>query len=427
MEDFSKISKEKESNQKQFFSNNKKLKKKGIFKIIKFGNFSFTKYKNKITNDNKDNNQNNKIKKTRNPGVDLVRMIAMYNIVLNHSMFHGGGFGYYPQYKRQLSFLHSFTDYHNDAFMLISGIIGYKTCKYSNLLYLWLTVFFYSVGIHNYILRFKKGFYINQPMYKEYFPIIFQRYGYFTSYFGMYLFLPVINKGIEYVTKFELKLVISSTIGILIFWKEYKNHEEDVFFMKGGGSVLWYITLYLTGAFIGKYRTIYSGIKKYIYCFICLFIFTFFSYLIFIISQNELPLRIYNYKLDFPINIRKMINFDHNAPVKVIQSITISLFCLQIHYNKYIAKIICFTGPLIFGIYLVHEHNLIRQNIITHFFSGQPRNLSWNSVLPFLLLKDFKIFIFGLVIDYLRNLLFTILRLKKIFIFIETKMKEKLS
>ena len=98
--------------------------------------------------------------------------------------------------------------------------------------------------------------------------------------------------------------------------------------MKGGGSVLWYITLYLTGAFIGKYRTIYFGIKKYVYCFICLFIFTFFSYLIFIISQNELPLRIYNYKLDFPINIRKMINFDHNAPVKVIQSITISLFCL---------------------------------------------------------------------------------------------------
>ena len=375
----------------------------------------------------KNNNKDNKIKKARNPGVDLLRIIAMYNIVLNHSMFHGYGPSHFPKYKRNFFFIHSFTDWHNDAFMLISGIVGFKTNKYSNLLYLWLTVFLYSVGIHKYILLFKKGFIINEEMYKEYYPIIFRRYGYFTSYFGMYLFLPVLNKGVEFLSKFEFQLVIISTLGILIFLKEYKNEEEDVFFMKGGGSILWYITFYLTGAFIGKYRAIYFGFKKYIFCFIYLLIYSFFSYLFFKVSQNELPLRIYNYKLDFPLDIKRMINPKFNAPVKIIQSITISLFCLQIHYNKYISKIICFIGPLIFGIFLVHDNNLIRHNVIRHLFANQPRNLSWDSVLSFLLLKDVKIFIIGIVIDYLRYLLFELIRLKKIFIFIETKLKEKLS
>ena len=420
MEEISKT--EMNSNQKQFFSHSKKLKKKGKSKNKITMTNNMISFKNK-----KNNNKDNKIKKARNPGVDLLRIIAMYNIVLNHSMFHGHGPSHFPKYKRNFFFIHSFTDWHNDAFMLISGIVGFKTNKYSNLLYLWLTVFFYSVGIHKYILLFKKGFIINEEMYKEYYPIIFRRYGYFTSYFGMYLFLPVLNKGVEFLSKFEFQLVIISTLGILIFLKEYKNEEEDVFFMKGGGSILWYITFYLTGAFIGKYRAIYFGFKKYIFCFIYLLIYSFFSYLFFKVSQNELPLRIYNYKLDFPLDIKRMINPKFNAPVKIIQSITISLFCLQIHYNKYISKIICFIGPLIFGIFLVHDNNLIRHNVIRHLFANQPRNLSWDSVLSFLLLKDVKIFIIGIVIDYLRYLLFELIRLKKIFIFIETKLKEKLS
>jgi hypothetical protein len=50
----------------------------------------------------------------------------------------------------------------------------------------------------------------------------------------MYLFLPVINRGISVLSKFELKLVILSTLGILVFWRDYKNPNKDVFVMKEG-------------------------------------------------------------------------------------------------------------------------------------------------------------------------------------------------
>ena len=120
-----------------------------------------------------------------------------------------------------------------------------------------------------------------------------------------------------------------------------------------------------------------------------------------------------------------MLNESQDSSLKIIQSITICLFFLQIHYNKYIAKIICFLGPLAFGIYLIHDHKIIRDNVSRKIFINQPRNISLNSLLSLLFIKTFKMSLLCLFIDYLRHLLFTFLRIKKILFFIETKIKEK--
>ena len=343
----------------------------------------------------------------------------MYNIVLNHIIFYPKGYRHFPQFKRQLSLIHCITDWHVNGFILISGIVGYKTNKYSNLFYLWLTVFFYSVGIHKYILYFKKGYNVGNDMYREYYPVIFNRYWYFSTYFGMYLLLPVLNKGIASLKKNEFRLVVVSTIGILVLWRDYKNPKQDLFHMFVGDTILWFIIFYLTGAYIGKYRADYSGIKKYIYCFICLFIYSLASYLFFKAYHNELN--------HIPISLRQMFTKRLNSILKISQSITACLFCMQIHYNKYIAKIITFVGPLTFSVYLIHNHKLIHYNVIEHIYDNQPKDLILNSVLSLIFGKSLKIFIICIIIDYFRHLLFTLLRIKKILIFIETKMKEKFS
>ena len=79
-----------------------------------------------------------------------------------------------------------------------------------------------------------------------------------------------------------------------------------------------------------------------------------------------------------------------NSIVKITQTITATLFLMQIHYNKYIAKIICFIGPLVFGIYLIHNHRLISNNVISHILEHQPKNPSLNFVLMLVFGKTLK-------------------------------------
>lgn len=122
----------------------------------------------------------------------------------------------------------------------------------------------------------------------EYFPIIYERYWYFTIYFGMYLFLPVINKGISLLTKAEFKLLIASFIGIFSFWANYKGNGRDPFKISRGYSIVWFFCLYLTEAYMGKYRLNYKGIKKFIFCIICLLIYGFATFLYYKMINNEL-------------------------------------------------------------------------------------------------------------------------------------------
>ena len=103
----------------------------------------------------------------------------------------------------------------------------------------------------------------------------------------------------------------------------------------------------------------------------------------------------------------------------ILQSLSIMLFLTIINYNKYISKIITFIGPLTFGIFLIHENEMIRKIMITNIFENYSSQLPLNSVIQIILLRSLKIFGICLIIEYLRNILFRILQIRKILIFIE--------
>ena len=136
-----------------------------------------------------------------------------------------------------------------------------------------------------------------------------------------------------------------SILGIFVIWRDYKNPKKDIFRLKYGYSVLWLLSLYLTGAYIGKYYVIYSGLKKYIYCFICLFIYSFISYTYYKVYFDELYLGDGYYQKELVSLLKNMLNERFDALLFVVQSITVCLVFMQLNYNKYSAKIICFLGP----------------------------------------------------------------------------------
>ena len=124
----------------------------------------------------KNENEKQIVKKQRNPGIDLVRLIAMYGAVINHLLYVHGGDRKYSHYSKYLKILHILTGWHNNGFALISGIVGFKSFRYANLLYLWLYVVFYTLEIPYYFKNFKNIKHINTFYIKDYFPVIFKRY-----------------------------------------------------------------------------------------------------------------------------------------------------------------------------------------------------------------------------------------------------------
>ena len=348
----------------------------------------------------------------------------MYGVVLDHLLYVHGGMRKYHKYLKYLKLLHITIGWHNNGFALISGIVGYKNYKYANLLYLWFYVFFYSIIINLYFRIFKK---VNSNLSIEYFPIIYKRYWYFTAYFGMYLYLPLVNKGISILTKFEFTLVVVSIIGILVFWKDLKNPNKDVFGLGHGMTVIWILTFYITGAYIGKYRVDYSGWKKYIFCLLCILVYLFSCYLFYKVYHNELYLgnRYLPKKL---VTLAKQLLTDSYAGIsKITNSIFVTLFFLQMNYNKYLSKFISFIAPLVFGVYLIHENNIIKKNILKYTFRKDPYNISLKATIILITLRALKIFVICIIIDFFRNLLFNLLRVKKACIFLENKIKSKFS
>lgn len=368
----------------------------------------------KISNNNKE-----KIASKRITGIDMIRLLGMYGIIINHILYveGKGGMAKYYKYSKYLKLLHILTFWHNNGFALISGIIGFKTNKYSNLIYLWLMVVFYSIGINLYFQIADKSSNKRYDISKEIFPIIYKRYWYFTSYFGFYLYLPIINKGISLLNENEFRLIIISIIFLFVFWRDIKNPNVDVFGMKSGFSVIWLLTYYLIGAYIGKNKIFYSGTKKYIYCLVCLLIYASSSYLFFLVINNQ------SKEKKLILFLKQILTERYDSILKVTQSISLSLFFLQINFNKYISKIICFLGPLIFGIYIIHNNYLVTINILKHSFDNEPNDICMILAIILVLFKALKIFIICVVIDYLRHLIFLLLRIKKICIYIELRLK----
>ena len=409
------------------YKNKTNFKKNILSKLSKFKKKKNRKIKKYIKNENKKdinkidylNKSDNSIK-LRNPGVDLIRILTQYNIVIFHLLTKGKIVDKYTKYKKQFRLIEIFIFWHNSIFGLISGVVGYKSTKYSNLLYLWLQVFFYLDSILLYYKKYKQQIYyqiIRSNI--EYFPIISERYWYFTAYFGMYLFLPAINRGIQYLNKSELKLLVMSIIGVFFIWRYYMNPKSDVFKFNNNNSPIWLLTMYLIGSYIGKYRVEYDGIKKIIYCLICLFIFISLS-----LFYNEFQYyEIYNingyYKRKMIIILKKIINDKYNSLLRTIQAISITLFLLQIKYNKYLSKIICFFGPLSFGVYIIHVHKIIFNYYFPKIFNKEPYDLDLYSIIKLVIFKGLLIFISCIVIEYLRHIIFTFLRIRKICILLE--------
>ena len=355
-------------------------------------------------------------KKQRNYGIDLLRIFSMINIINLHinrysyllSIFDFSS----PKYKH-IWRLEIFSYPAVDNFGLISGIVGYKKYKFSNLIYLWIKSSFYSIFLTIYSIFIHKKKIKKKIIILSLFPILIKRNWYINAYFSMYLLIPIINNGIILLNKnihrnliisfiffYNVYYIISIILGL------YSISE----LLNNGYSSMWLIILYIIGAYIGKYKI--SKKKKitrvYIFSYLLMYLFSF-------LYTSEITFKL----IEFKSTITKIF-INYISPTIIMQSISLIMILSKIDIkNKLLIKIISFLSPLTFSALLIHEI-LFREK-------SNKIKILFNWIIDFknemLFYKIYGtgviIYLICVFIDYIRLIIFKLLRIRDFCLFLE--------
>lgn len=331
----------------------------------------------------------------RSLNFELLRIVAMFMVVMLHVNLFGGLLAGYDSQENPYSFLisHFFESLCIIAVNLYVMISGYflsvsiHPFKVKKLLHIILITVFWSWFIGGSACVFLRAN-INDFIYNGIFPILSGRYWFVTNYVLIYFLSDYYNKVLQVLNKREHFLLILF-LGLFfiitpILW--------DPVGMKNGYSLYWFSYLYIVASFIRKYNTSFN-IKRlsFIWLFILLLQVTM-AYLLDRLSVNS-----------------NSVLLSYNSIFVFIN--TLCCFLLFKSFNITKGKtLIQFFSPLTFGIYLIHINPATTSWIYKVVFPI--KELADNSKFGiFLSLIGFTIlvFIISAFCEFFRNRIFLIL------------------
>lgn len=323
----------------------------------------------------------------RKSNFELLRIVSMFLIVLSHSVYYG------CQLVEQsftnivfLNVLRSGGKIGVNTFIFITGYFminsNFKLKKLINLIIKTLIFSLLGIGIAI-IMHIDVGI---KNVIISLLPITFEIYWFMTAYILLYILSPYINIGIESLSKEKhLKLLIILT-GLWVVLATLTTSEY------GMNNLLWFVYIYLIGAFIRRYEKEIDVKKvKKILSRLALLMFGFLIISIVIITKISEK---YTMLQDY-INYFAGIN---RIPTVVISIYLFVLFLEMDIYSKNINKLA--TSCL--GVYLLHENIFIRDII----WNSQSRILGNSQYFVILtLISSVIVFFIGIIFDKILNII----------------------
>jgi len=344
--------------------------------------------------------------KEREANFELLRVIAIFMVLVLHYLSHAGGLlvlgdsAAPVQLVGQL--IESFCIVAVNVWVLISGYFLSKSkFKVSRILQLVCEIYFYTILV-TFVMNLvhSAGATSDDVIYKTtqfLFPISSEHYSFATAYVILYVLAPILNKGIEYMARREMKITISALLVVFCFIKSIipVNFATD----KMGYDFGWYIVLYLIGAYIRKYDVrILNGKKSSL----LLYIFSALaSFLIAVIFHNiNLNTGRFNYYATVPLHYNFLLCLTGALGL-------FSAFRYVTVQNRKISKAVRFLAPFSFGVYLLHEHLEIRDRWVTWIcaFIGDIPN-SVFAYIVHMIVSVIIVFVCCVFVDFVRKNIF---------------------
>ncbi len=339
--------------------------------------------------------------KERNFGIDLLKTVCMIQIVFLHVLGQGGillspgtqGGKYFAAW-----FIETLCFCAVDCYALISGYVNCENkFKLSNIVYLWLQVAFYSVGITlvlKYFFNFNLG---TSDIVKSFLPVTNSYYWYFSAYFCVFFFTPALNFIIKNLDKKTIQKTVFAIF--MLFCVIQVTFRTNVFATNSGYCALWLCLLYIIGGYIKKYG-LFSRASSFL---------LFFLYLI---SASVVFLSKTVLKRDYLLS--------YISPFILLCAVFLVLIFSKITFCKTAGKIIKFITPLSFGVYLIHTHPLIFSGVLYNRFAQFAEENTLHMLL-YTCLAAFSIFLLCIAVDFLRLLIFKLLKIKQLSAFVSGK------
>lgn len=340
-------------------------------------------------------------KRSRQANFEILRVVAMMMVITLHYIGKGGfinpASASIPMISMPYWILECLCIVSVNVYVLISGYFMMDSrFSLSKLAQLWCQIFFYS--LLGTIVAIVSG--VASPWeviasYKQFiiFPAFLGHYWFASAYLVMYILSPLLVKAMASISKRTHQTVILLLLSILCFSKSIIPYQ--VTFDDQGISFVWFIALFIVAGYIRRYgmtaldkasscMAIYVastlGILVYRYLVVALVI---------VLPDIDLYMRVtdYNFILVFT-GALGLFGFFKNLKIK----------------DNAITRFIVKIAPYTFGVYLLHEHILIRYSW-----------LSWLSVnadrygklrILHLVFCILVIMAVGILVDFVRKLIF---------------------
>lgn len=361
------------------------------------------------------------MKTMRKSNLELLRILAMFLIVLYHVIMHGKIINNCT--NRGLSTIFTFLEYttviHVNLFVLLTGYFQSQSkFKQSKLWQINNSCLFYRILIVVIFSFFGLISLTKLELSKEIFIINLTQYWFIKYYMYLYCLSPFINKMINNMDKaLYRKLILVSIILFSII--PYITGLEA--FYNDGYSLYNFIFLYLIGGYLRKYplEENYIFKKMSINLIRCLLLVIFIACptINLLITKTSESLLGINTLFDQIANNFLSLSLAYSNPIVLIQ--TISLFLL---FNTFDikSKLINGISSLTMGVYLIHDNNFVRE-VIYKFTKIDNGPIDSYLFILYAILIAILIFVCCAIIEWIRQLIFKFIYNRKISEKIRTK------
>jgi len=350
----------------------------------------------------------------RNVNIELLRIVGTMLVVILHVLGLGGVLQSIPSDTIThwgAWFLEICAYCAVNIFALISGYVMMgKTVKIKNILSLWFQVFFYSVLIAGLLFAFIPETRGAKNLIIAFFPVLARQWWYVSAYFGLFLFIPLLNVAINHVSQTTYSNVLIAIL--IVLCTANRIMPLDSFGLSDGYSMIWLLVMYLFGAYIRKYdlQQVITAPKSLLGYFLAITV-TFFTKLVIF----------YGTKLILGKPDLDSMFVSYNSVTIVLASIFLFLFCLNVKMNSVCQKVVSFFAPVSLSVYLIHTHQLVYKHLLTAAFASFGE-MSLLNLLACTLLTAFLIYLVCAVIDLLRIQLFKILHVHRLCEILEARL-----